>query len=140
MKPRNHAEQVAMTQQGRGNRVAIWAEVTERHANGDFDFWVINGFWDGQYRAATRQIRVCQTGRWYDAKIVWAGKAPFRESRYNEAIAWIEDQIKGNALVRAWKRLKLFSRKLWANRYLRPRVVWVDTNPTKEEVYDEIPY
>ncbi len=85
---------------GKDGKVSIWCDVTQRLAGGDFDFHVINGRWDGRYVASTGKLLVNATGHWYDAKIIWEGKAPFAGWRYNEAVDWIEKQVAAGTLDR----------------------------------------
>jgi len=86
-------------------KVELWCDGVKRRPNGTVSFYVINGAWngaltkdgqlrinvpashDGRFKARTRE----EPGP-YD--IVWEGKAPFSDVEYNEAIQWIEGQIK----------------------------------------------
>ncbi|MBF7012521.1 hypothetical protein QUC32_23005 [Novosphingobium resinovorum] len=84
------APQIAIKQ---GDRVSLWCRVTRRHKTGTINFLVINGYWNGSIKAdGTIAIEGGRYGE-TQGEICWQGHAPFAESRYNEAIAWIEEQL-----------------------------------------------
>lgn len=77
------------------NMVSIWCEVTDRDSDGTIHFDVINGAWSGWINGD--EVYVFDTTRsHFGNKIVWQGKAPFSEWKYNEAIAWIQESVDRN--------------------------------------------
>lgn len=82
---------------GSGEKVNLWCRLEDEYPNGRLKFWVINGAWQGSILNGKMTIE--GAGEISDAEIVWKGDAPFREAEYNEAIKWIEDQIKGTGNV-----------------------------------------
>lgn len=76
----------------------LWCDGLRRYASGRLRFSVINGGWDG---ALTPEGDVCvdATGGVFPGhRVVWEGKAPFSDMRYNEAIDWILAQVAGGDL------------------------------------------
>lgn len=77
-------------------KVSLWVKRTRPT---DVIGWtrgeVINGLWNGKFDG--EQMIIQKTGRTVPAKIVWQGEAPFGRDHYNEAIAWIEQQVKGQS-------------------------------------------
>ena len=71
----------------------LWCSVTKRHPNGRISFQVINGLWHGSILNGTVTVERGRTLPADDNVIAWEGDAPFCSSEYNEAIAWIEEQI-----------------------------------------------
>lgn len=78
---------------GRDGKTELWCEVEKRHTDGTIDFHVINGRWYGSITPAGT-LSVNETKKQYPAVVLWAGKAAFGEADYNEAIAWIDAQVK----------------------------------------------
>lgn len=75
-----------------GNRdVELWVTDLEFHDTGRISFYVINGAWSGSLLDGS--VYVNQTKTSFPGDILWEGRAPFGHERYNEAIAWITEQI-----------------------------------------------
>jgi hypothetical protein len=83
--------------------VDLWCEVLET-TDEAIKFNVINGEWRGMFKDGRITFL---DGRWmksgwveaesldgFDAELVWHGSARFRRDEYNEALAWIEEQIR----------------------------------------------
>ena len=64
-------------------RITLWCVKREDGKT----FWVINGHWI--YDPADPQ--------WPAAVLMWEGVAPFNHDEYNEAMAWIQEQVYGRA-------------------------------------------
>lgn len=78
----------------RSNNVDLWCTVEEVTEDGYIRFWVINGAWEGTLFPHVNMLLVKETGERFPAKKVWEGNAPFSQSQYNEAIQWINEQVK----------------------------------------------
>lgn len=84
-------------------KVSLWCYHNGMDDDGSIRFSVINGAWDGKFKDNT--VYVNYTKGTFPGMIVWAGEAAglrqhengkwsrFSDSYYNEAIAWIQDQI-----------------------------------------------
>lgn len=83
-------------------RINLWCTVEGINEDGSINFWVINGAWDGRYHNG--QVYVEYTKATFPGMLVWTGVAGLREHgdgkwskhsdmHYNEAIAWIQDEI-----------------------------------------------
>lgn len=70
-------------------KVGIWCDVENINEDGSIDFWVLNGAWKGRYHNNT--VFVEYTKATFPAMLVWVGSA--KGIDYNEAIAWIQEQI-----------------------------------------------
>lgn len=69
--------------------VSLWCDVRNVNEDGSIDFYVLNGAWDGRYHNGT--VFVEYTKATFPAMLVWVGSA--KGIDYNEAIAWIQEQI-----------------------------------------------
>ena len=83
-------------------RVNLWCEVNNINEDGSIDLYVINGAWGGTYHDG--QVYVEYTKKTFSGILVWVGAAGLTEhsdgkwsritdQNYNEAIAWIQNQI-----------------------------------------------
>lgn len=77
--------------------VSIWCNDEGKMKDGSRKFSVINGAWKG-YLFEDNTLLVERTGARLPAIVVWEGEVPITYKRsfgyYNEAIHWIEEQIK----------------------------------------------
>lgn len=75
-----------------GSAVDLWCRDEGPANGGGRRFWVINGAWTGVYHNGVVSIPGFQTS--WPATEVWRGVAPgFNDADYNEAMAWIAEQI-----------------------------------------------
>lgn len=80
--------------------VSVWARV-EKIDGDKLHFYVINGAWYGVFHPDKGQLEITSEewtapkgeDAWLPAQLVWQGVAQFRPDQYNEAIAWIREQI-----------------------------------------------
>lgn len=72
-------------------KINLWCYHNGMDEDGFIRFSVINGAWDGKFK--DNQVYVDYTKGIFPGFIVWAGNAKFSDSRYNEAIHWIQEQI-----------------------------------------------
>lgn len=72
--------------------VYLWCERIQECDDGTWKYRVINGDWhvfvDMEMGAVCKPLRVI------GELVVWEGKAPFAHHEYNEALAWINQQIR----------------------------------------------
>ena len=71
--------------------VAIWCDAEAPRRDGTRHFHVINGGWHGHIQGQVLFVEGDPTE--IPAKIVWEGSVP-QHYDYNEAIEWIESEIK----------------------------------------------
>jgi hypothetical protein len=75
-------------------KVQLWCEYSRVNKN-SVSFNVINGSWDGIYYPDRGEIKIKYTNKTVPVVKAWEGKVPFPENTdYNDAMAWIEKQIK----------------------------------------------
>lgn len=84
--------QIAIGHKGQ-TTVTIWCDVERTEKDGTIHFSVINGGWNGCITPAGK-VKVGDDDELHDGTILWRGKAPFSWRHYNEAIAWLDEQIR----------------------------------------------
>lgn len=80
-----------------GGRVSIWCRSRGTLKNGTRKFEVINGGWTG-FITKAGEVHTTKDGKAGTGTVCWEGVAPFRWDDYNEAIVWIEEQIRDQKL------------------------------------------
>ena len=84
---------IAIAYPDRPTEVNLWCTVEKVLPDGSITFYVINGAWNGiLYTNGT--FKVNMTGTIFPGIKVWEGRAPFSDMQYNEAIQWINKQLK----------------------------------------------
>ena len=79
---------------GDGNgKASLWCEHRGVLEDGRITFEVINGSWTGIYDPQKHKVYVSGSGTGMDGKIIWQGRAPFSLYHYNEALAWVDEQV-----------------------------------------------
>lgn len=77
---------------GKG-KATLWCEQHSVLPDGCITFEVINGSWRGIYDPKNHKVYVNGSDTVNDGNIIWQGRAPFGLHHYNEALAWVDEQM-----------------------------------------------
>lgn len=84
----------ALAYASRPNEVALWCDFNGKLPDGTIIFYAKNGAWDGHF-TPDNKIIVLPSKHVIPGIKVWEGEIGYSDADYNEAMAYIEQQIKG---------------------------------------------
>jgi hypothetical protein len=82
---------------GTGDNLILLVNRRKIRPDGSFEFWVINGAWEGVFCPNSGLLEISKTKALVETNILWEGSwPPVPATDYNGAMDWIYKQLKNS--------------------------------------------